>query len=118
MVIFFLKLLCTVLTLISDSDYNYIRNGDECVPVGPEPIPADVCLGDPNQVYQGSSGWRKIPGNTCVGGSTKDAKVDKPCSQGMYNGNFKDGTNCHFLSDIAQPAEGKVVHQTVWNPVL
>ncbi|KAJ7281966.1 vacuolar protein sorting/targeting protein 10 [Mycena rebaudengoi] len=74
-----------------ECDYNYVRDGDECVPVGPEPIPAGVCK-TPDQKYMGSSGYRKIPGNTCIGG-TKDEEKEKPCSQ-------------------AQPAEGAVIHQT------
>ena len=68
------------------SDYNYVREGNRCVPVGPEPIPAGVCVGDaPNQTYQGSSGYRLIPGNTCRkdnGGVIKDAPVTKSCDQG------------------------------------
>ena len=75
------------------SDYNFIRQGNECVPAGPERIPANVCE-DPDQIYLGSSGYRKIPGNTCEGGVQKDKKVEKKCSQ-------------------AQPVEGSVVHQTV-----
>lgn len=59
-----------------------MRDGDVCVPVGPEPIPAGVCTGNPDQLYKGSSGYRKIPGNTCVGGVKKDEKVDKKCSEG------------------------------------
>ena len=66
----------------SASDYNFVRNGSECVPVGPERVPAGVCAGGPDQTYQGSSGWRKIPGNTCVGGVQRDATVTKKCSQG------------------------------------
>ena len=66
------------------SDYNFVRNGKDCVPVGPEPIPAGVCTGNPDQTYKGSSGWRKIPGNTCVDGVKKDEKADKKCSQGMH----------------------------------
>jgi Sortilin, neurotensin receptor 3, C-terminal len=66
------------------SDYNFVRNDKECVPVGPEPIPAGVCNGDPNQMYKGSSGFRKIPGNTCTGGVKMDEKVDKKCSQGGF----------------------------------
>ncbi|KAF9497875.1 vacuolar protein sorting/targeting protein 10 [Pleurotus eryngii] len=77
-----------------ECDYNYIRNGDTCEPAGPEPIPAGVCTtGDPDQTYWGSSGWTKIPGNTCVGGSKKDEKVEKKCAQ-------------------AQPPEGDITHQT------
>jgi len=68
------------------SDYNYVREGNRCVPVGPEPIPAGVCVGDaPNQTYQGSSGYRLIPGNTCRkdnGGVIKDAPATKSCDQG------------------------------------
>ncbi|KAI0057638.1 Oligoxyloglucan reducing end-specific cellobiohydrolase [Artomyces pyxidatus] len=78
-----------------ECDYNFVRHGDSCVPVGPEPIPAGVCTGDPNQMYQGSSGYRIIPGNTCNRdrGLKKDEPVAKKCSQ-------------------AKPAEGDVIHQT------
>ena len=68
------------------SDFNFIRQGDDCVAVGPEPVPAGVCNSDdPNQMYKGSSGWRKVPGNTCVGGVKKDEKVDKKCSMGGFD---------------------------------
>ncbi|KAG5353581.1 vacuolar protein sorting/targeting protein PEP1 [Termitomyces sp. Mn162] len=77
-----------------ECDYNFVRSGDECVPAGPEPIPAGVCVGDPNkETYLGSSGYRKIPGNTCKDGVKKDEKVEKKCSQ-------------------AAPKEGDVIHQT------
>ncbi|THH18907.1 hypothetical protein EUX98_g8876 [Antrodiella citrinella] len=75
-----------------ECDYNYVRQGDICAPAGPEPIPAGIC-GDPASTYMGSSGWRKIPGNTCEGGMQLDAKVEKSCSK-------------------AQPAAGEVIHQT------
>ncbi|KAF5379399.1 hypothetical protein D9615_006570 [Tricholomella constricta] len=76
-----------------ECDYNFVRQGKECVAVGPEPIPAGVCTGDPDQKYMGSSGYRKIPGNTCKVGIKKDEPVEKKCSQ-------------------AQPKEGEVIHQT------
>ncbi|KAF8634658.1 hypothetical protein AX15_000797 [Amanita polypyramis BW_CC] len=75
-----------------ECDYNFIRQGNQCTPAGPERIPAGVCGSDPKQTYMGSSGYRKIPGNTCKGGVEKDKKVSKKCSQ-------------------AQPEEGSVVHQ-------
>ena len=83
---------CVLLLDVSElsfSDYNYVRNGDKCVPVGPEPIPAGVCTGAPGQTYQGSSGYRLIPGNLCTkqNGVEKDKKVEKSCSQG-YNFGF------------------------------
>lgn len=87
---------------IPDSDYNYVREGDICVPVGREPIPAGVCASDkPNETYRGSSGYRLIPGNTCVkeGGVRKDDPVTKSC-------------------DEAEPEEGEVVHQMFSFPSL
>ena len=82
----FLLLLPFSLTFVEPrSDFNFVRQGDDCVAVGPEPVPAGVCNSDdPNQVYQGSSGWRKVPGNTCVGGVKKDEKVAKKCSMGGF----------------------------------
>jgi hypothetical protein len=83
---------CQCTDIDFECDYNFIRNSDYCEPVGPEPIPAGICS-SPDQTYRGSSGWRKIPGNTCTGGLKKDENVEKKCSQ-------------------AQPAEGEVIHQT------
>ncbi|KAI0351364.1 Oligoxyloglucan reducing end-specific cellobiohydrolase [Trametes cingulata] len=83
-----------------ECDYNFVRDGDKCVPVGPEPIPADVCQ-DPSDEYYGSSGYRRIPGNTCDRdrGVKKDERVKKPCSN-------------------AQPVEGQIIHQTFEFPSL
>ncbi|KAF8196799.1 Oligoxyloglucan reducing end-specific cellobiohydrolase [Mycena galopus ATCC 62051] len=78
-----------------ECDYNFVRDGDGCVAVGPEPIPAGIC-NNPEQTYLGSSGYRKIPGNTCTGGS-KDKQVSKKCSN-------------------AQPAPGDIIHQTFQFP--
>ncbi|KAI0766636.1 Oligoxyloglucan reducing end-specific cellobiohydrolase [Trametes elegans] len=77
-----------------ECDYNFVRDGEKCVPAGPEPIPADVCV-DPTGTYLGSSGYRRIPGNTCDRdrGIKKDDRVEKPCSN-------------------AEPAEGQIIHQT------
>ena len=63
------------------SDYNYVRQENKCIPAGPERISADVCK-SPDDTYMGSSGYRKIPGNTCIGGVKKDEKIPKKCSEG------------------------------------
>ncbi|KAJ3573829.1 hypothetical protein NP233_g2168 [Leucocoprinus birnbaumii] len=73
-----------------ECDYNFILENGKCVPAGPEPIPAGVCVD--TDTFSGSSGYRKIPGNTCEGGVKMDEPVQKDCSH-------------------AQPPEGKVVHQ-------
>ncbi|KAF7309568.1 Sortilin [Mycena indigotica] len=75
-----------------ECDYNFIRDGAKCVPAGLEIPPAGSCR-TPDQQYEGSSGYRKVPGNTCTGGTIKDQKISKPCSD-------------------AQPAEGAVTHKT------
>ena len=67
----------------------------ECVPSGPEKVPAGEC-GKNTDKYMGSSGYRLIPGNTCdkSAGIAKDIGVMKDCSK-------------------AAPAEGAVIHQIV-----
>lgn len=72
-----------IVILNPHSDYNFVQHNDECIPVGPEPIPAGVCV-EPTDTYQGSSGFRKIPGNTCDRdrGLKLDDRVTKSCSNG------------------------------------
>lgn len=98
----------------SCSDYNFIRQGDKCVPAGPEPIPAGVCpADDPKQTFMGSSGFRRIPGNTCDAskGKEKDKPVEKSCANG------KPATpicgSPRLMVSAAQPPEGEVVHGIV-----
>ncbi|OCF42192.1 signal sequence binding protein [Kwoniella heveanensis CBS 569] len=77
-----------------ECDFNFVKQGGECVPVGPEPVPAGVC-NKPDDKYLGSSGYRKIPGNTCENrsGEGKDSPIMKPCSS-------------------ARPENGQVSHVT------
>ncbi|KAG1738539.1 hypothetical protein EDB19DRAFT_1714235 [Suillus lakei] len=76
-----------------ECDYNYVRSDGKCVPSGPERIPSTQCtLGTPDEKYMGSSGYRKIPGNKCEGGSHMDEPMSKDCSG-------------------AEPVEGEIVYQ-------
>ncbi|KAG1874332.1 hypothetical protein F4604DRAFT_2009684 [Suillus subluteus] len=76
-----------------ECDYNHVRSDGKCVPLSPERIPSTQCtLGTPNEKYMGSSGYRKIPGNKCEGGSRMDEPISKDCSG-------------------AEPVEGPIVHQ-------
>ncbi|KAF7373252.1 Sortilin [Mycena sanguinolenta] len=79
----------------SDADYECDRNfawdGHACVAVAPEVIPPGTCTSE-DDAYMGSSGYRKVPGNACVGGS-KDEPVQKPCQP-------------------ESPGDGLIVHQT------
>ncbi|KAM0751951.1 putative signal sequence binding protein [Meredithblackwellia eburnea MCA 4105] len=66
-----------------ECDYNFAPDGDNCIPVGPEPIPSGSCLREDDK-FLGSSGFRLIPGNTCNvdKGIKKDKLVSKPCHAG------------------------------------
>ncbi|KAH6886020.1 hypothetical protein BKA70DRAFT_1574136 [Coprinopsis sp. MPI-PUGE-AT-0042] len=76
-----------------ECDYNYVWNGDKCEQTGPESVPPNVCLGDPEtETYWGSSGYRKVVWSTCKGGLELDEQIEKPCSR-------------------ARPAEGNVIHE-------
>ena len=98
MSITFLAARCSSDPFRTTSDYNFAPDGDLCVPVGPEPIPAGSCLRESDK-FKGSSGFRLIPGNTCDvrSGIKKDAQVEKPCQAGK-----------------AEP--GLISHQTVSAP--
>lgn len=83
-----------------ECDYNFAPEGDQCVPVGPEPIPAGACRNEKDK-FKGSSGYRLIPGNTCdqAKGIKKDALVEKTC-------------------DVTKENPGVVSHQTFDFPGL
>ncbi|EJD41407.1 Oligoxyloglucan reducing end-specific cellobiohydrolase [Auricularia subglabra TFB-10046 SS5] len=90
---------CTCTDDDYECDYNYVRNEDKCVAMGPEPIPEGVCDPNGSNKYKGSSGWRLIPGNTCKvkeGTTPKDAKVDKDCSQAQ----LPEGSVSHQITDF------------------
>lgn len=65
-----------------ECDYNFVRSedGKECVPSGTLEAPKDQCK-EAEDTYEGSSGYRLIPGNTCIkkGGVVKDEPVKRPC---------------------------------------
>ena len=66
-----------------ECDFNFKRDGEECKLVGPVPSPEGACKsGDPEETFQGSSGWRLIPGNHCKrkGGDQKDDLKEWKCS--------------------------------------
>ncbi|KAL7422736.1 vacuolar protein sorting/targeting protein PEP1 [Cryptotrichosporon argae] len=75
-----------------ECDFNFVRQDGDCVAAGPEPVPAGTCS-RPTDTYKGSSGYRKIPGNTCEGGVRKDTPITKSC-------------------ELARPEDGKPTHAT------
>lgn len=73
-----------------ECDFNYVLADGECVSRGLETVPIGQCTRE-GQTYMGSSGYRKIPGDTCKGGIEKDKPVKKDCS-------------------LARPEDGKASH--------
>lgn len=72
-----------------ECDYGYIKNGEgKCVSIAKEKPAAGECRLT-TDTYMGSSGYRKVPGDTCVGGFDKSQRVKKACSEAQRPG---DGT--------------------------
>ncbi|GAC97923.1 hypothetical protein PHSY_005511 [Pseudozyma hubeiensis SY62] len=85
-----------------ECDFGFIRGRQgDCVATGNEHIPEGACA-KPTDTYLGSSGYRKVPGNTCDAGKgiRKDEKTQKSCG----------GKNV--------PQEGKVLHKSFTFPSL
>ncbi|KAF5316790.1 hypothetical protein D9619_006866 [Psilocybe cf. subviscida] len=86
-----------------ECDYNFIRVGDECELQGHEQVPPNVCRsGRPDDEYEGSSGYRKIAGDTCEGGLKKDAPVMRQCSQAPPEGDIASHFNPFDSPDVQQ----------------
>lgn len=67
-----------------ECDFNFKPEGEgkdkKCVPSESLKLPGGACEGDA-KTYKGSSGWRKIPGNQCKGGSKKDEEIERQCDE-------------------------------------
>lgn len=72
---------CTCTRDDYECDVGFARSpSGECVAVGGERIPQGACT-RPGDTYMGSSGYRRIPGNTCTAhGRALDDKVARPCA--------------------------------------
>lgn len=89
---------------MSHSDYNFAPDGTECIPVGPETIPAGACLREGDK-FKGSSGFRLIPGNTCDVRKEikKDALVEKPCHAGTATPGLISHQTVSFRTPLPLP---------------
>ncbi|KAH7329098.1 vacuolar sorting protein [Stachybotrys elegans] len=84
-----------------ECDFNFQRDPDDasvCKEAGPMVDPDGTCKSKPDGTFQGSSGWRLIPGNTCKrkDGKQKDDPVERKCSGDV------EGSK--------PPASGKISH--------
>jgi hypothetical protein len=77
---------CTIADF--ECDFNFVRSEDrkECEQKGNLIVPEGQCKAfDADTTFQGSSGWRLIPGNDCKRGSgaQKDEPVERKCSEAV-----------------------------------
>ncbi|KAL1582427.1 hypothetical protein WHR41_08925 [Cladosporium halotolerans] len=66
-----------------ECDFNFSKSEKGvCEPSGPLKAPESACR-DGHDTFQGSSGYRLIPGNTCIkeGGVVKDEPVERKCDE-------------------------------------
>ncbi|KAK3936073.1 hypothetical protein QBC46DRAFT_37611 [Diplogelasinospora grovesii] len=67
-----------------ECDFNFVREDGTCVAKGPIAAPEEACNdGNPDATFLGTSGWRKIPGNTCKPTKETEDKfkdVERKCS--------------------------------------
>ncbi|KAF2459950.1 glycosyl hydrolase [Lineolata rhizophorae] len=82
-----------------ECDFNFVRNDEgNCVLEGSLQAPEGACT-NPDDTFMGSSGWRKIPGNTCiVRGDAKDAPIERPCTD--TTGTTPSGEISHEITDF------------------
>ncbi|KAH6630838.1 hypothetical protein B0J18DRAFT_363119 [Chaetomium sp. MPI-SDFR-AT-0129] len=68
-----------------ECDFNFVREDGKCVAKGPVIPPEGACrdASKPDDKFRGTSGYRKIPGNTCEATPELDEKykdIERPCS--------------------------------------
>jgi len=68
-----------------ECDYNFVREDGKCVSKGPIAAPEKACRDKkPDDTFMGTSGYRKIPGNTCKSTKETDEKykeIEHKCSE-------------------------------------
>lgn len=86
-----------------ECDYGFVKNGDECVSNGPIKPPSRACKKE-GDTFKGSSGYRLIPGNTCVkkSGEVLDEPVERKCNKE----NRKKPVNSEISSELTNDFKG------------
>lgn len=93
-----------------ECDFNFVRDDEgNCVPDGPLVDLDGACKNaKPEDTFNGPSGWRLIPGNTCkrTGGTQKDEPVQRKCGDTTDGPSKGDGNIDHdqfvFKSDYKE----------------
>ncbi|KAL7269099.1 vacuolar protein sorting/targeting protein PEP1 [Rhizina undulata] len=88
-----------------ECDFNFVKQDGECARAeGYKPRFESGECKKPEDTFMGPSGYRKIPGNDCKGGLTKDEKKELPCndvSAAPKNGDIKS-SNWDFKGNVIE----------------
>ncbi|EHL02394.1 putative Vacuolar protein sorting/targeting protein 10 [Glarea lozoyensis 74030] len=100
-----------------ECDFNFVRSADrkECnLAEGAHmPLPEGACKNpEAESTFKGSSGWRKIPGNTCkrTSGEQKDDPVERKCTESANPDKPASGA----ISKTEHVFPGKLFYQKVY----
>lgn len=87
-----------------ECDYNFVKEGNDCVPAGPVLVPDGACKNG-DQTFMGSSGYRLIPGNVCKSenGPQKEKAIERKCQ-----GSVKAPANGKITSQIKEFKASKI----------
>lgn len=93
-----------------ECDFNFVRDSaGKCVLAADAklPIPPNECK-NPEDIYKGPSGYRKIPGNMCKDGVKKDDPVDRKCDEGKAVRHLDSSGNLiHHLCSHFRTVDGE-----------
>lgn len=90
-----------------ECDYNFVKDDNgKCVPAGVLQPPSGACK-NADDKYEGSSGYRLIPGNACTrkGGPDLDKPIERDCSDSVKPPASGDITPTPFTFKADQVAE-------------
>ena len=87
-----------------ECDYGFIReqNSTSCEPAGRLTPPEGSCQSK-NSTYEGSSGFRLIPGNTCIKpkkDKARDALITRPCNETHGSSPVGNGKISHEITEF------------------
>ncbi|GAB7364948.1 hypothetical protein MBLNU230_g5733t1 [Neophaeotheca triangularis] len=84
-----------------ECDYNFVRKDGKCLPEGSIKPPSGACK-EEGDTFQGPSGYRLIPGNTCVkkDGEVLDEPVERECKESPKKKPVVDGISSEVTNDF------------------
>ena len=84
------------------SDFGFVNKNGTCIPSSPISMSPTNCKSrNPEEKFEGPSGYRKIAGNTCEGGIDKTKKIPRACGDGECFGVFGEVWSYIYVPSLA-----------------